>query len=616
MHILYLDQSFCPPDGAGSTRTYETVRRWVRAGHTVTVVTSSVDMPETYGVGCYTLDGIDLNVVRASRSDTANQTLQTLWFSAAATWRTVCVDAPDLVVVAATSSLAMVPGFLASVVKAAPLVFEVQDVLVAGAGSGRQSIGARMSSLARKFMYRFSDCLVALDSEIKNALISSGVAEDKIAVIPDGCDSDLFRVPADHGAALLDVYPYLRDGPLVVYGGTLSAKYGLGYMAKLAAAVASIDPDIRFVICGSGPARADVRAEAEHVNVFEQNLWIIPPLPKHRMPELLSAATVSISLFDKSDVSAYRSFAKMFDALAAGKPLVFNHAGAHADLIESRSAGLLLPSHNIETAARDLAEFVRDGEALSRAGEQATALADSRFNRDKVTSEYRLRLEDVAQAHPAPQRRRARSLVAKRVFDFVLAGLALVVLSPVLILLSFIVLFSMGWPILFSQTRPGLGGRPFRFHKFRTMENAVDGAGNILPDGDRLTPLGRFLRRTSLDELPELFNVLTGDMSLVGPRPLLMEYLPYYDTEQARRHTVRPGITGSAQVNGRNDLSWEEKFKLDVWYVDNRTLWLDIKILCKTAWVVITGQGVSAPGHDSMPRFDEIMARRQGAEDI
>ncbi|MDE0800485.1 MAG: sugar transferase [Rhodospirillaceae bacterium] len=207
-------------------------------------------------------------------------------------------------------------------------------------------------------------------------------------------------------------------------------------------------------------------------------------------------------------------------------------------------------------------------------------------------------------------------MALKRTFDFVVAAAVLVLLSPVFLILAFIILIKMGWPILFSQVRPGLGGKPFRLSKFRTMKNTEDGAGNLLSDGERITALGRFLRRTSVDELPELFNVLKGDMSLVGPRPLLMEYLPYYDTDQERRHTVRPGMTGLAQVNGRNDLTWEEKFELDVWYVDNRSLWLDLKILCRTVWIVFTGQGVSAPGHDSMPRFDEIMARTQGAEDV
>jgi len=619
MHILYLTQFFCPPDGAGSTRSYEISRRWVRAGHKVTVVTSSARMPETYGVGQYRLDDIDLSVVRGVRGPRNGQFLSGVRFAIAAMWRAVRVGSPDVIVAETSSSAVMVPGLIASKAKAAPLIFEVPDIQIDGGlskGRRRSSRLDRMLNALKRLMYRSGDHCLALESSIKDALLSYGVAEGVITVSPDGCDSGLFRVPADHGAVLLETYPHLQGGPLVVYAGRLDAAHGVGYFVHIAAAVRAIDPAIRFLICGSGPAREEIRAEALHLGVLEQNFWFMPSLPKQRMPELLSAATVSMSLFDRSQTGRLKSFAKMFDALAAGKPLVLNHSGAHVDLVESRGAGLILSSDDIETAARDLADFVRDDEALRRAGEQAAALADSRFNRDKLASEYRALLETVAQADPAPQRRTRRGLALKRVFDFVLAVFALLVLSPVLVILALVIMMTMGWPILFSQVRPGLGGKPFRLVKFRTMENTEDGAGNLLPDGERMSALGRFLRRTSLDELPELINVLKGDMSLVGPRPLLMEYLPYYDTNQARRHTVRPGMTGLAQVNGRNALTWEEKFELDVWYVDNRSLWLDVKTLCRTVWVVITGRGVSAPGHDSMPRFDEIMARKQGAEDV
>jgi lipopolysaccharide/colanic/teichoic acid biosynthesis glycosyltransferase len=162
----------------------------------------------------------------------------------------------------------------------------------------------------------------------------------------------------------------------------------------------------------------------------------------------------------------------------------------------------------------------------------------------------------------------------------------------------------MGSPVFFKQQRPGLHGKPFYMFKFRTMTNACDGDGCLLPDCDRLTPLGRFLRSTSLDELPELFNVLKGDMSLVGPRPLLMQYLDRYTPEQARRHEVRPGVTGWAQVNGRNALSWEDKFEMDVWYVDNRSFWLDLKILWMTLLKVVRREGISGDGCETMTEFE------------
>lgn len=191
----------------------------------------------------------------------------------------------------------------------------------------------------------------------------------------------------------------------------------------------------------------------------------------------------------------------------------------------------------------------------------------------------------------------------KRLFDVVAAGLGLLVLSPVIAVVALLVRRRLGSPVLFRQVRPGLHGKPFEMVKFRTMRDALDAQGNLLPDDQRMTPFGAFLRSSSLDELPELWNVLKGDMSLVGPRPLLMEYVPLYDATQVRRHEVRPGVTGWAQINGRNALSWEEKFKLDVWYVDHRSFWLDLKILFLTVKKVLVRDGISGEGEVTMSKF-------------
>ncbi len=191
----------------------------------------------------------------------------------------------------------------------------------------------------------------------------------------------------------------------------------------------------------------------------------------------------------------------------------------------------------------------------------------------------------------------------KRLFDLLVTSFGLVIISPLVLIIAVLVRFLHGTPVLFRQPRPGYQGRPFYIYKFRSMTDARDETGSLLPDAARLTGLGRFLRATSLDELPELFNILRGEMSLVGPRPLLMQYLERYSPEQARRHDVLPGITGWAQINGRNALTWEDKFKLDVWYVDNRSFWLDIKILLLTLWKVFTREGISQPGHATMEEF-------------
>lgn len=192
----------------------------------------------------------------------------------------------------------------------------------------------------------------------------------------------------------------------------------------------------------------------------------------------------------------------------------------------------------------------------------------------------------------------------KRVFDVVVASIAIVVLSPVIATTAILVRVLIGSPVIFRHARPGLLGKPFTMLKFRTMTNATDADGVLMPDGDRLTAFGRFLRKSSLDELPELFNVVRGEMSLVGPRPLLMEYLPLYSAEQNRRHLVRPGITGWAQINGRNASTWSQKFAHDIWYVDNQSFALDISILFRTIRKVIGGDGVSEPGHATARPFD------------
>lgn len=193
--------------------------------------------------------------------------------------------------------------------------------------------------------------------------------------------------------------------------------------------------------------------------------------------------------------------------------------------------------------------------------------------------------------------------VSKRALDIVVTIVALIALSPFMVIIVLLVALFLGWPVLFIQERPGFRGCTFKLYKFRTMSKERDGNGKLLSDGDRLTHFGRFLRVTSLDELPELVNVLKGDMSLVGPRPLLVQYLERYTREQARRHEVKPGITGWAQVNGRNAITWKEKFKLDVWYVDNRSFWLDVKIIFMTVWKIFKREGINQQGQATMEEF-------------
>ena len=208
------------------------------------------------------------------------------------------------------------------------------------------------------------------------------------------------------------------------------------------------------------------------------------------------------------------------------------------------------------------------------------------------------------------------SRLLKAVLDRLVAAIALAVFSPVMLMVAIAIYIRMGGPIFFSQPRPGKNGRVFNFYKFRTMTSDCDADGNLLPDEQRLIPLGQFLRKTSLDELPQLWNVIKGDMSFVGPRPLLVRYLDRYTPEQARRHEVMPGITGWAQVNGRNAISWDAKFKLDVWYVDNWSLWLDLKILFLTVLKVLKRDGINQEGYATAPEFTDVLDDSKTNSDI
>lgn len=203
----------------------------------------------------------------------------------------------------------------------------------------------------------------------------------------------------------------------------------------------------------------------------------------------------------------------------------------------------------------------------------------------------------------------------KRLLDLFIIVIGLIIILPLFIFVALSIRLNLGSPIFFIQVRPGLNGKLFNIYKFRTMTNDLDKNKLLLPDEDRITKFGKFIRSTSLDELPSLYNVLKGDMSLVGPRPLLVEYLQFYSKRQARRHKVRPGITGWAQINGRNLISWEQKFELDLWYVDNKSLWLDVKILWLTVKKVLFRDGISPPDRVIMPRFDNIMIQRKSSNE-
>jgi len=614
LHILVLDPLFRRTDSPGASRSFDLARQFVRGGHRVSILTTSAALNDETGSEDFSITVMPAGT-RARLGYAMSPEIEGV-FARGAFWRIWQFENVGAVFTTDRPLATLPLLMLFCTVRGIPLLLEARDGMPArtrASASFGQRAAAWFARAKFKLAARVARQIVTLSPDMQTALVAEGIRESKIHVSAPGCDTTLFASQPGSSAPALTAYPDLAQGMLVVAGGSMNAANDLAPLLDLAAAVQNhMDtaggPLVNFALCGDGPARSKLEARAQELGLLNKSVWFLKPLPRREMAPLLSAATAAFVSNTSSSL--------FFDALAASRPVILAAPGWQRDLIEGRSAGLALPTNDTAAAARDLVDFLKDGDGLRRANQQAAALAAGRFNLDRVTSKVRSLIEESVAADPRLAVLRRRTLRAKRIFDFVASLSALIILSPALLALAIAIQIKMGGPVLFTQLRPGLKGKPFRVYKFRTMTNAKDASGALLPDGIRLTPFGIFLRRVSLDEVPQLLNVLKGDMSLVGPRPLLQEYMPYYTAEQHKRHDVLPGITGWAQVNGRNAITWEDKFAKDVWYVNNLSFWLDLKIIFKTIWIVVSGHGISTEGHATYQRFDEIMARRQGAEDV
>jgi lipopolysaccharide/colanic/teichoic acid biosynthesis glycosyltransferase len=385
------------------------------------------------------------------------------------------------------------------------------------------------------------------------------------------------------------------DSQVVGFVGRLTRDKGIADLYQAFSNIRTQYPKTRLLLVGD----------------FESGDPILPSIRK----QIESDSTVVVTGF-VSDVAPYYwamdmlvfpSYREGFgivalEAQAASLPVICSDATGAIDAIVDGLTGIRVPTRDINAMTAAMSSLLDNEELRRRMGETGRAWVEKTFKREIVWQNL---LQDYAAlARRVPRETGSfpgRSL--KRVLDWVISLPLLILTFPLWLVIALMVWIKLGSPVLFRQTRPGKKGRPFKLVKFRTMSDRRDAEGNLLPDADRLTRLGRFLRATSLDELPQFWNVLRGELSLVGPRPLLMDYLPRYSPEQARRHEVMPGITGWAQVNGRNAITWDEKFRLDVWYVDNWSIWLDFKILGLTLLKVIRREGVRNQGHATMPPF-------------
>ncbi len=614
LHVLIMDPSFYGGERPGSTRTFTICRELTHTGHHATILTAPSDQPTKQDDGGGFTILTTGKIVQAQFGHPMSARARRSYILRAF-WRIWCITDVDIVVVVDRPLLILPVAALFCAVRGVPLTIDAYEGIplsTSGSPPGQRVLTWIVRAIY-KHALRYARRIFVQSAHVQTSLITSGAAAEKIVEAPTGCETLLLRPSSDaNGNAAKANAPAIR-GPVVAYAGHLGANDAVDAVIDIAAKMQSLSPNVAFLFYCDGPGRREFEARALKLGVLNKNVWVLNPVPRARLSQILAAATAMIGRNQNDSVSAPSRH--VFDALAAERPVIFLGENPHRDLVVGRGAGITLPLQDAQAAAHELSDFLSNADGLRRARQQAAALAAGRLNTARITAEIRSAIESTVEEAPRAAVARRRMLRTKRAIDIFLSLGALIVLSPVLIGVAIAVRVKMGAPIIFSQERPGLRGKLFRIYKFRTMTDAMGAARAALPDSERLTPLGRFMRRTSLDELPELINVLKGDMSLVGPRPLLPDYLSHYSPEQWRRHDVLPGITGWTQVSGRNALTWEEKFALDVWYVDNLSLWLDIKISLKTVLVALRGNGVNAPGCSTMPRFDEIMARREGAED-
>jgi len=496
----------------------------------------------------------------------------------------------------------MTVGFAAAVIgffRRAPFVVDIQDLwpdTVAVSGMMSNSLALGVLSNLCNFVYRCAKHITLLSPGFKQALIDRGVPSDKIDVIYNWCDETAMK-PTNGPATRLGS----ADRFSILFAGTMGFAQDIDSVLQAAEICRTVTPDAEFLFMGGGVDRGRLERMAEEMRL--ENVRFFPARPMHAMGSVFKG--VDALLVHLKDEPLFRITipSKTQAYLAAGKPILMGVRGDAADLVQRSQSGILCEPGNPESIAAAVKQLVDGGPqraaAMGKSGREF-------YERELAIStgvERFARVFEKAANRTANFRQTGWRFWIKAIIDRSVALCGLIFLSPLFVAVSLLVYLSMGRPILFRQQRPGHFAKPFELLKFRTMCERRDESGNLLPDASRLTRVGHLLRAMSLDELPQLWNVLRGELSLVGPRPLLMEYLPRYSPRQARRHDVLPGITGWAQINGRNSLTWEQKFSLDVWYAENWSVTLDLRILTVTFWRVLTRDGISSSGHATMPEF-------------
>ncbi len=511
--------------------------------------------------------------------------------SLARAWRTLRSRHTDLLLNCGLSRLfsGSLAGWLAGVNRIYSIIDDAEPLL--RRRKGLRKITALFRRLSCRLALSANRSVFLLTAEDRNALTTRRILPKATAyrlLSGMGIDTDAHpRLPL----------PAQDTPPTVLCVADLARENGLEEFIEAARIIHGDFPEVRFRLLGNPPAHGETISDSD-LSLWKSWVEVLPGAPASDLhAELLACHTYVLPACRGGIPHAALA------ALAAGRPVVTTDAPGCRELVLDGVNGRIVPAGNAAALADALRHCLLDADALPGMAEASRRYAEERFT---AAATCRTLCREMHLAHVGPDAALPQTVLGaalKRAFDLVVAVPAALVLLPVLLVLMYKVRKTISRDIFFRQIRPGRGGKLFRILKFKTMTDAAGPDGAPLPDAERMTPLGAKLRSASLDELPELWNVITGEMSLVGPRPLLPQYLDRYSPRQARRHDVRPGITGWAQVNGRNAASWEERLEMDVWYVDNHSLWLDLRILFLTVWKVLRKEDVASPGHVTCPEF-------------
>lgn len=558
-----------------------------------------------------TLDGIEILRVRGSASLHRSLAWRVFAF---ATFMCMSVGAAlragpvDVVVGTSPPIFQLASAWLVAVLRRRPFVLEVRDLWPEFAVDMAVLTNPLVIWLARRierFFYGRASLIVINSPAYEKYLTDLGVPGSKLRVVPNGADVDMWEQPPAAGS--------LRDrlnlnGKFVVtYAGALGRANDVPTILAAARRLHN-EPDIHFLLAGGGQLRPSVERQVEDETLH--NVTLLAGMPKAEMGRLLAASDACLATL--LDIPMFRMTYpnKVFDYMAAGRPTVLAIDGVIRNVVEAAGGGVCVPPGDAPAIADAICYLRQHPAEARRMGRDAREYVRRHFHRDQQALQLEQALQFVANQTenssangPTTAAQGGYARGWKRCLDVVLAGILLIVTAPLMIVVALAVLVMLGRPILFLDRRAGLAGRPFTCWKFRTMTEARDEQGRVLSDAERLTTFGRLLRATSLDELPQVWNVLRGEMSLVGPRPLTVRYLARYTPQQARRHEVRPGITGWAQIQGRNSLSWPHKFDLDVWYVDHVSFLLDMKVLLLTLVHIVRPRGLSSGDEATMAEF-------------